>query len=56
MDSNAAWGVVEEGGTVAEGGPGVAEMGVGVHTHAHAFAAAESALGFAHLPDLSPSA
>ena len=50
MDSNAAWGAVEEGGAVAEGGPGVAEMG------ACAFAAAESASGFTHLPDLSPPA
>ena len=33
MDSNAAWGAVEEGGAVVEGGPGVAEMGT--HTHAH---------------------
>ena len=56
MDSNAVWGVVEEGGTVAEGGPGVAEMGVGAGAHTCAFAAAESALGFAHLPDLSPPA
>ena len=52
MDSNAAWGVVEEGGTVVEGGPRVAEMGAGMGT----FTAAESALGFAHLPDLSPPA
>ena len=54
MDSNAAWGVVEEGGTVAEGGPGVAEMGMGACTRACAFTAAESASGFARLPDLSP--
>ena len=52
MDSNAAWGAVEEGGAVAEGGPGVAEMGA----HTCAFAAAESALGFARLLDLSPPA
>ena len=56
MDSNAAWGAVEEGGTVAEGGPGVAEMGAGTGAGAHAFAAAESASGSAHLPDLSPPA
>ena len=52
MDSNAVWGVVEEGGAVAEGGPGVAEMGACTCT----FAAAESALGFMHLLDLSPPA
>ena len=56
MDSNAAWGAVEEGGTVAEGGPGVAEMGVGAGACACTFAVAESALGFAHLLDLSPPA
>ena len=56
MDSNAAWGVVEEGGAVAEGGPRVAEMGMGVHTCACAFGVAESTSGFAHLPDLSPPA
>ena len=56
MDSNAAWGAVEEGGAVAEGGPRVAEMGVGMRTCAHTFAAAESTLGFACLPDLSPPA
>ena len=54
MDSNAAWGVVEEGGAVAEGGPGVAEMGMGTCTHTCAFTAAESASGFTCLPDLSP--
>ena len=56
MDSNAAWGVVEEGGAMAEGGPRVAEIGMGMHTCACAFAAAESASGFTHLPDLSPLA
>ena len=52
MDSNAAWGAVEEGGAVAEGGPRVAEMGAGAHT----FTVAESTSGFTHLPDLSPPA
>ena len=52
MDLNAAWGAVEEGGTVAEGGPGVAEMGA----HACTFTVAESASGFTHLLDLSPPA
>ena len=56
MDSNAVWGVVEEGGAVAEGGPRVAEMGVGAGTCAHAFTAVESTLGFMCLPDLSPPA
>ena len=56
MDLNAAWGVVEEGGTVVEGGPRVAEMGMGAGACTRTFAAAESALGFAHLPDLSPPA
>ena len=56
MDSNAAWGAVEEGGAVVEGGPRVAEMGVGAGTYTHAFAAVESASGFAHLLDLSPLA
>ena len=56
MDSNAAWGAVEEGGAVAEGGPGVAEMGTHMRTHAHAFAVAESTLGFMCLLDLSPPA
>ena len=56
MDSNAAWGAVEEGGTVAEGGPGVAEMGAGVHTCTRTFTVAESASGFMCLPDLSSPA
>ena len=56
MDSNAVWGAVEEGSAVAEGGPRVAEMGVGMHACACAFAAVESTLGFACLPDLSPPA
>ena len=56
MDSNAAWGAVEEGGAVVEGGPRVAEMGAGTGAGACAFAAVESALGFAHLLDLSPPA
>ena len=56
MDLNAAWGVVEEGGAVVEGGPGVAEMGAGMCTCTCAFTVVESASGFAHLPDLSPPA
>ena len=56
MDSNAVWGAVEEGGTVAEGGPRVAEMGVGMRTCTRTFTVAESASGFACLPDLSPPA
>ena len=56
MDLNAVWGAVEEGGAVAEGGPGVAEMGAGMGTCTHAFAAAESTSGFACLLDLSPPA
>ena len=56
MDSNATWGAVEEGGAVVKGGPGVAEMGVGAQAYIHAFAAVESASGFAHLLDLSPLA
>ena len=56
MDLNAVWGVVEEGGAVAKGGPGVAEMGAGAGACACTFAAVESTLGFAHLPDLSPPA
>ena len=39
---------------MVEGGPRVAEMGVGMQTHAHAFAVSESPLGFACLLDLSP--
>ena len=54
MDLNAVWGVVEEGGAVAEGGPRVAEMGAGAHAHTCAFTAVESASGFTCLPDLSP--
>ena len=56
MDLNAAWGAVEEGGAVAEGGPGVAEMGAGMGTRACAFAAVESTSGLTRLPDLSPPA
>ena len=50
------WGAVEEGGTVAEGGPRVAEMGVGMQAYAHTFAVVESTSGFVHLLDLSPPA
>ena len=56
MDLNAAWGAVEEGSTVAEGGPGVAEMGTGMCARTRTFAAAESTSGFVRLPDLSPPA